>query len=403
MRGDVIDTSNLPRTTQEISDQFKGALLAEGDILLSIRGTFGRVALVPDELDGANITQDSARIAPMPGIDRSFLAFMLRTPQIQSYFRQIAKGVAVRGINIRDIRPCSLPVPPLPEQLAIAQAINMQFENLHRLSAFHAKAAGKLGQLESSILAKAFRGKLVPQDPDDEPASVLLERIRAARQNTPKRGKRARSSHDNNPAPATPQARAQPERQATVTAPAKATTQPAPEPGQMALPLGLEHHDPERIQDILYGALWGLGPLELDAAVRTVAAALRDQGLVHFKKLRADGALYAAIHKAINAAVRAGYLDRPRRGHVRAVEPSARDYTTDDWRTALLAVLDGQPVDRDQAILQAAEWARDNMGLAFQRLRSDGVIASGIRSAIRSALRRGDIERVDKTRIQRRS
>jgi hypothetical protein len=59
-------------------------------------------------------------------------------------------------------------------------------------------------------------------------------------------------------------------------------------------------------------------------------------------------------------------------------------------------------VDRE-AILRAAEWARDNMGLEFQRLRSGGVIESGIRSAMNSAIRRGDIERIDKSRIQRRS
>lgn len=300
----------------------------------------------------------------------------------------------------------------------------------------HTSIAGRVGErarvnlrryqrLLQAILAKAFRGELVPQDPDDEPASVLLERIRADRQDTPstKRGRPARSSESGDTAPATPRAEARPEPQAPAAArlepratarvrpapraPVKASARPEPaiEPAQIFLPSGLAEQDPETIQDTIYAALWGRGPLEVDAAVRTVAEAMRDRGLVQYQRLRADGPLYADIKKAIDTAVRAGHLDRPRRGHVRAVEPNARDYTTDDWRVTLLAALDGdgQPVDREQAITRAAEWARDNMGLEFQRLRAGGVIESGIKSAINSAIRRGELERIDATRIQRRT
>src|SRR5205814_1567148 len=117
MVGDRINIAELQRTTPEIDAQYTRSRLARGDLLLSIRGTYGRLALVPDELEGANITQDSARVALLPGIHREFGAAIIRSPYIQKHFESIAKGVAVRGINIRDIRPTAIPLPPEVEQM----------------------------------------------------------------------------------------------------------------------------------------------------------------------------------------------------------------------------------------------------------------------------------------------
>jgi type I restriction enzyme S subunit len=177
MRGDVIDTSNLPTTTDEMWNAFAGAALAKGDILLSIRGTYGRVASVPDALEGANITQDSARIAPMPGVHREFLATILRSPYAQTYLRRVAKGVAVKGVNIQDIRPMAIPVAPLTEQIAIAQSVATTLQGVRATESAIADATAHLDVWDSVILARAFRGELVSGDSNDEPASVLLGHI----------------------------------------------------------------------------------------------------------------------------------------------------------------------------------------------------------------------------------
>ena len=94
-------------------------------------------------------------------------------------------------------------------------------------------------------------------------------------------------------------------------------------------------------------------------------------------------------------------LDRPKRGQVRACKADATTFTADDWRLALVTSLGTEPVDREEAIRVAAEWARDNLGLEFARLRSDGHIVEGLRSAINSAIRRGEVTRHDAARISR--
>lgn len=81
-----------------------------------------------------------------------------------------------------------LPVPDLKSRRAALHIINAAFARADRLEAEAARARARalLDRLESAILAKAFRGELVPQDPNDEPASLLLDRIRAERAAAPK-------------------------------------------------------------------------------------------------------------------------------------------------------------------------------------------------------------------------
>lgn len=159
--------------------------------------------------------------------------------------------------------------------------------------------------------------------------------------------------------------------------------------------------DKKQLHYAVFMALWPHGPLEKDAAVRKVAEHLRERGLVAYQRLRTDGRLYAELLDAVESAVKAGLLDRPRRGCVRAVKVHAQAFTTEDWRYALITNLDGEPTDREDAIRAAAEWARENLGLHFARLRRDGKIVQGLRSAINSAIRRGEVVRHDARRISR--
>lgn len=72
-------------------------------------------------------------------------------------------------------------LPPLPEQHEIVRRVEALFAVADRIESRYKKAKAQVDRLTQSILAKAFRGELVPQDPNDEPASVLLERIKAER------------------------------------------------------------------------------------------------------------------------------------------------------------------------------------------------------------------------------
>jgi type I restriction enzyme S subunit len=93
------------------------------------------------------------------------------------------------------LRRIRFPFPPAEIRRQLIERVESAFARVDRLEAEAARARTLLDRLEAAILTKAFKGELVPQDPNDEPASVLFERIRAARsqeaQSKPKRGRKA--------------------------------------------------------------------------------------------------------------------------------------------------------------------------------------------------------------------
>ena len=92
-----------------------------------------------------------------------------------------AYGQGKPGLNLDNIRRVVLALPPLPEQQEIVRRVDELFALADQIEARYLKGKEHVDNLKPSILAKAFRGELVPQDPNDEPAPVLLERIREAR------------------------------------------------------------------------------------------------------------------------------------------------------------------------------------------------------------------------------
>ncbi|KTT59963.1 specificity determinant HsdS [Pseudomonas oryzihabitans] len=93
----------------------------------------------------------------------------------------------------QDLKATLVTYPSVPEQTEIVRRVEQLFAFADQLESRVRAAQARIDRLTQSILAKAFRGELVPQDPNDEPASVLLERIKAQRAAAPKarRGRQA--------------------------------------------------------------------------------------------------------------------------------------------------------------------------------------------------------------------
>jgi type I restriction enzyme S subunit len=181
---DRILPSGIRRTTREIADAYRRSTLRSGDVLLSIRGTFGRVCRVPPELDGANITQDTARLSIDRRLNADFVALYLRSPGTQSRMKRAAKGVAVRGVNIGDVRALQIGVPPVAEQAEIVRRVEECLRLVAVLEKRVAAAAARVDKLTQTVLAQAFRGELVPTEAelvgskggDHQKVEELLER-----------------------------------------------------------------------------------------------------------------------------------------------------------------------------------------------------------------------------------
>ncbi|MGK3982510.1 restriction endonuclease subunit S [Sorangium sp. So ce136] len=113
------------RTTSEIADQFRRSKLAAGDIILSIVGTIGKVAFVPPELHGGNITQCSVRIRPrLHRVDPRYLCWALESPSVRRQYDSLRFGSGVPRLNVSHVRALMIPLAPLSEQRRIADILD---------------------------------------------------------------------------------------------------------------------------------------------------------------------------------------------------------------------------------------------------------------------------------------
>lgn len=150
----------LNKTTLEIEAPYARARLRPGDVLLTIRGHYGDVAVVPDELKDANITQDVARISPRPGIDPTWLSYALRAHPISQLIWNQASGAAVKGVNIRDVKRYKVPTPPLAEQQRLARELDQAATVASSLRARVQEAIAKLEEYRVSLITAAVTGQL---------------------------------------------------------------------------------------------------------------------------------------------------------------------------------------------------------------------------------------------------
>lgn len=105
----------LGHTDPAIAERHRAAMLHAGDLLVSIRGTIGEVARVPPELDGAQTTQDAARISPPDALSGDWLTLVIRSERTQRWLRDNTSGRAVQGVSVTALRGMPVPVPPRQE------------------------------------------------------------------------------------------------------------------------------------------------------------------------------------------------------------------------------------------------------------------------------------------------
>jgi type I restriction enzyme, S subunit len=189
-----IDEENVKSISKQIASGYERTFLQGGEILVTVRGTLGGVAVVPYHLAGCNISREVAVLPIHRSLSADFVGYAVAANWSQKWLTRVSKGVAYTGVNIRDLKRLPVPVPPLAEQQEIVRRVKTLLALADGIEQRAATAITKVGRLNHSILAKAFSGELVPTEAelarregrDYEPASVLLERIRAERANQAK-------------------------------------------------------------------------------------------------------------------------------------------------------------------------------------------------------------------------
>lgn len=168
--------------------------IEKDDLLITIVGAgTGDVCRVCDHYENYFVCQSVARIALADPNLSSFYEFWFVSPRHGGGdFQEATYGAARPHLSFDQLKGFLVPNISRDAADKAVGGITKALSHIYRLEAEAARARKLLDRLESAILAKAFRGELVPQDPNDEPAGVLLERIRAERAAAPKQKRGAR-------------------------------------------------------------------------------------------------------------------------------------------------------------------------------------------------------------------
>ena len=170
---------------------------ATGDIFFTSVGSLGRSCVYEG---GLNICFQRSVSVIHTLIFNYYLKYCLDSAYIQQKIVREATGTAQKGFYLNQLALLLIPIPPIEEQHRIVskylETVQMQKEYYKTNETLDVLNSGFPATLKKSILQYAVQGKLVPQDPADEPASVLLKRIRTEKEQLVKEGKIKRDKHE---------------------------------------------------------------------------------------------------------------------------------------------------------------------------------------------------------------
>ena len=207
------DRTGLVFLSDEQADELSNVTVQSNDVLLNITGaSIGRVTIAPVEMAGARVNQHVTIIRPTPELLPRFLSMFLASPSVQRMVDEIQVGATRQALTKGMIEQFDIPLPPLAEQKRIVAKVDELMALCDRLEAqqqeretrhsalaraslarfadaptpanlpflFHSAFSIQPSDLRKSILTLAVQGKLVPQDPNDEPAGVTFRQLAAA-------------------------------------------------------------------------------------------------------------------------------------------------------------------------------------------------------------------------------
>ena len=174
--GIVLD--NITYVNKEVHDEIYSRCNPEkGDILYIKDGATTGIVAINNLEEPFSLLSSVALIKPLGGIFNEYLLYYLQSSLCYNSVRESMKGVGITRITLKQIEKWEIPLPPQSEQQRIVTEIERWFTLIDQIEQGKADLQTTIKQTKSKILDLAIHGKLVPQDPNDEPASELLKRI----------------------------------------------------------------------------------------------------------------------------------------------------------------------------------------------------------------------------------
>jgi type I restriction enzyme S subunit len=155
-----IELKGLKKIDPKLSDKYSRTILQGGEVVITVRGTLGGVAAVPDEYRGWNVSREVVVIPAQKEFDSHCLAIFIGSLPIQNWFNRNTKGIAYTGINIETLKEAPVPLVSLDEQNEIVRIVEEKLSSIEHLDTELDRQLIKAERSKQSILATAFSGRL---------------------------------------------------------------------------------------------------------------------------------------------------------------------------------------------------------------------------------------------------
>ena len=181
----------------ELHEKLYNRLAPElNDILLAKNGTIGKAALVDRDIEfDVYVTLAVIRLFKNY-ISPQYIHKIIESKYIQDFFKGEQKGIGVPNLHLENIRKTLVPLPPQSEQKRISETVETLLELVDSIESDKIDLSELIKQTKTKVLDLAIKGKLVPQDPNDELADKLLEKIRDEKEQLIKEGKLKRDKNE---------------------------------------------------------------------------------------------------------------------------------------------------------------------------------------------------------------
>ncbi|MDR0460245.1 MAG: restriction endonuclease subunit S [Nitrososphaerota archaeon] len=187
---------NKKYTTFTHAETISRSKVSPGDIVIAKMMPAGRAVEVPDIDKSYVLSSDAIKFVPSTQMDKQFLLFAINSSLVNMQILAEVQGIGRVRTSLGKMKKYYMPIPPIFEQRRIVATIESSFAIIDEIERNKTDLRSAVDVAKKRILSLAICGKLVPQDPNDEPASVLLERIRTELDTLIKAGKIKRNKNE---------------------------------------------------------------------------------------------------------------------------------------------------------------------------------------------------------------
>ena len=160
--GGVAEPKSLLRTTPEIAEAYRRSTVTDGDIVVSIGPSYGKVMIVPAELTGANLTQGTARVAPASTVHARYLYWALQAATSQQFWDSCVGGATFRALNLEPLGSTPVPLMPLEEQRRITNFLDVEISKVDDLVSKKERLVSLMDErIDSQVLQHVGSSQLV--------------------------------------------------------------------------------------------------------------------------------------------------------------------------------------------------------------------------------------------------